>query len=326
MSKLPKVVYFGADAICLPGLQYLHLSAGDICELAGVISQPDRPQGRGKRLQANPVSAYALAQGIPLLQPSKPDAELVDWLQSHDVSVAFVMAYGHFLPRAVREAPTFGMWNFHGSLLPKYRGASPAESAIAEGESETGVCLMRVVKAMDGGAVADYESVSIGPSMTSPELRVSISEAVVPLLERNLKAACLGELITKEQDTAQATYCRKLFKQDGAIDFELSAQAIYDRMRAFTPWPGAYFEHEEVRIKVGSAKVLRSACTSEPGTVLSANQELLVATDEGVIGFAELQRPGGKLLPTSDFLRGYPICQGEMLSGGKSVPLVRKEP
>ena len=162
--------------------------------------------------------------------------------------------------------------------------------------------------------------------MTSPELRVSISEAVVPLLERNLKAACLGELITKEQDTAQATYCRKLFKQDGAIDFELSAQAIYDRMRAFTPWPGAYFEHEEVRIKVGSAKVLRSACTSEPGTVLSANQELLVATDEGVIGFAELQRPGGKLLPTSDFLRGYPICQGEMLSGGKSVPLVRKEP
>ena len=138
MPDLPKIVYFGSDAICLPGLQYLHEQARDFCTLAGVVSQPDRRQGRGKKLQQNSVAEFASSKGIPLFQPEKPDAALADWLRAQQVVLAFIMAYGHFLPKIVREAPTHGVLNFHGSILPAYRGASPVEAAIALGEAETG--------------------------------------------------------------------------------------------------------------------------------------------------------------------------------------------
>ena len=324
MSALPKVVYFGSDAICLPGLRCLHTSS--LCELVAVVSQPDRPQGRGKKLQANPVAAYAVEHGIELFQPEKPGRDLGEWMSGKEVSVAFVMAYGHFLPKFLREAPEFGMLNFHGSKLPAYRGASPIETAIAEGETETGVCLMQIVKEMDAGAVADCELLPIDAEVTSPDLRAQLGESVVPLLERNLTAVLGGTLSFTEQDPAAVTYCRKISKQDGAIDFELSARAIFNRMRAFTPWPGAYFDHEEARIKVGAAKVLGSACSELPGTVLSVGKTILVATGAGVIELRELQRPGGRMLPAADFLRGYSICPGDLLRGGKSEPLVRKEP
>lgn len=324
MSELAKVVFFGSDTICLPCLESLHAST--LCELVAVVSQPDRPQGRGKRMQANPVAAYAAARGIELFQPEKPGHALAEWIQAKDVAVAIVMAYGHFLPKFLREAPRFGMLNFHGSLLPEYRGASPVETAIAQGETTTGVCLMRIVKAMDAGGVADSESIVIGPDATSPEVRVRLGEAVAPLLERNLAQILSGALDFREQDAARVTYCRKISKQDGAIDFELSAQEIYNRMRAFTPWPGAYFDHCESRIKVSSARVLGSACTACAGSVLSLGKSILVATGKGVIEFTELQRPGGRMLPASDFLRGYMMQVGDLLRGGKSEPLVRKEP
>lgn len=314
----------GSDAICLPGLRFLQ--ASDDCNLVAVVSQPDRRQGRGKKLQANPVAAYAVEQEIELFQPEKPTNELAEWIRAQQVHLGFVMAYGHFLGKSVREAPEFGIVNFHGSKLPEYRGASPVETAIAEGETETGVCLMQVVKEMDAGAVADCEPIAIGAEDRSPEVRARLGEAVVPLLERNLSGLLQGSLSFVEQDVPAATFCRKISKEDGAIDFELSAQQIYNRMRAFTPWPGAYFDHEGERIKVGAARVLGSACSQEVGSVLLAKDALLVATAEGVIELTALQRAGGKMLPAKEFLKGYAICPGEMLTGGKSMPLVRKEP
>lgn len=324
MSELPKVVFFGSDAICLPGLECLHQS--EFCELVAVISQPDRPQGRGKRLQANPVAAFAAGVGVVLFQPEKPGRDLADWIRASGVSVAFVMAYGHFLPKFLREAPDFGMLNFHGSLLPEYRGASPVETAIALGEKETGVCLMQIVKEMDAGGVADCERVMIASDATSPEVRQQMGVAVVPLLKRNLSKILSDELDFSEQNSELVTYCRKINKQDGAIDFELSAKEIYNRMRAFTPWPGAYFDHGESRIKVGSARVVDAVNSADAGSVLSIGQSISVATGEGVIDFTELQRPGGKMLPVSDFLRGYSMKVGDLLRGGKSAPLVRNEP
>jgi methionyl-tRNA formyltransferase len=313
MSDLPKVVYFGSDAICLPGLQYLHESARSICRVAGVVSQPDRRQGRGKQLKANPVAAYAGANGIPLLQPEKPDAALAEWLCCESVVLAFVMAYGHFMPRAVREAPTYGMLNFHGSILPEYRGASPVETAIAMGTNETGVCLMQVVKEMDAGSVADCETVRIEDSDTSPLVRAKVGRAVVPILERNLAAALRGGLDFKEQDSNLATYCRKITKEDAALDFRQSATVIEARLRAFTPWPGGYFDHGETRVKVGRCSVLGGSVLAAPGTVLEASATLDVATDRGVLRIHELQRPGGRMLPVAEFLRGYPIQAGEVL-------------
>ena len=141
MPKAAKIAYFGSDAICLPGLRYLMQSCGDLCQVVSVVSQPDRRQGRGKQPKQNPVAAYVREQGISLLQPEKPDHLLAERLKKEGIVLAFVMAYGHFLPKAVREAPTCGMLNFHGSLLPGYRGASPVETALAMGEKETGAIV-----------------------------------------------------------------------------------------------------------------------------------------------------------------------------------------
>ena len=321
MSDLPRIVYFGSDAICLPGLGYLHDAA--CCRLAAVVSQPDRPQGRGKKLRQNPVAAYANASGIPLFQPEKPDAALAAWLRSESVALAFVMAYGHFLPKAVRTAPVHGMLNFHGSILPAYRGASPVETAIALGESETGVCLMQVVQEMDAGAVADCERVGINNRDTSPIVRSKVGQAVVPLLQRNLEAALSSGLHFERQDAAQATFCRKITKEDGALDFRQSAAAIDARLRALTPWPGAYFDYAGTRIKVGRCSMMEAAHSAAPGTVLLVGETVDVAAAPGVLRIYELQRPGGRMLSVPEFVRGYPIQIGKVLPSVSGAPLLQ---
>ncbi|KRP37002.1 MAG: hypothetical protein ABS34_04890 [Opitutaceae bacterium BACL24 MAG-120322-bin51] len=327
MSELPNIVFFGSDAICLPVLNYLKHEAVGECVLRAVVSQPDRRQGRGKKLQSNPVAAWATEHGIELLQPEKPTRELADWMVEQHTAVALVMAYGHFLQQSLREAAQYGMLNFHGSLLPQYRGASPVETALASGDAETGVGLMQVVKEMDAGGVADFEKVRIGEQDTGPELRVKVGEAVVPLLRRNLAAMLAGELQFKQQDISLVTYCRKMRKEDGAVDFTLPAVAIYNRLRAFTPWPGGYFDHGEVRIKIGRASVeIDGSASAEPGTVLSTSPAVRVATGAGVLCCHELQRPGARMLPVADFLCGYTLTEGDRLIGGTAQPLVRKEP
>ncbi|MFT4900951.1 MAG: methionyl-tRNA formyltransferase [Lentimonas sp.] len=323
MSEKPVIVFFGSDAICLPVLDYLRTEASALCQLRAVVSQPDRPQGRGKKLQSNPVAAWAKAHGVELLQPEKPTAELAEWLREADVAVALVMAYGHFLSQALREAPRCGMFNFHGSLLPKYRGASPVETAIASGDVETGVGLMEVVREMDAGGVADVEKVRIEATATGPEVRGKIGVAVVPLLRRNLDALLRGQLLCVPQDLAAVSYARKISREDGGINFALPAQQIYDRLRAFTPWPGGYFEHAGVRIKVGRASCRENASEQACGTVVELEPALCIATEGGEICFHELQRPGGRLLPVADFLRGYPISVGAQCESTETEPLVR---
>lgn len=324
MSNRPKCVYFGSDAICLPGLRYLHEAARDRCDLVGVVSQPDRRQGRGRQLQANPVAAYAAAEGIPLRQPEKPDAGLLEWLQATGPSVAFVMAYGHFLPKSIREAPRYGMLNFHGSILPAYRGASPVETAIAMGELETGVCLMEVVREMDAGRVAGCERVRIEKKDTAIDVRAKAGDAVVPLLERYLTAALSGDLSLTAQDAGRATFCRKLSREDGALDFHQAAHILEARLRAFTPWPGGYFDHGEIRIKVGSVRVGATVEGAEPGQILGVGQTLDVAAGGEVLSIHELQRPGGRRLPVADFVRGYPFTVGEILPSVARPPLLVK--
>lgn len=323
MTAKSKIAYFGSDQICLPGLRYLVEEASRICELVMVVSQPDRRAGRGKHLQQNPVAEFATVQGIPLMQPDKPGHELADILRGQGVALAFVMAYGHFLPKAVREAPAYGMLNFHGSILPAYRGASPVETAIAMGETETGVCLMQVVREMDAGAVADVERVRIDDTDTSVEVRARVGEAVVPLLRRNLESALSGKLDFDEQVSSKATFCRKITKDDAALDFNLSARSLDCRLRAFRPWPGAYFDHGATRIKVGQARGLPIGVDEKPGTVLVAADTLDVATSEGVLQMHELQRPGGRMLPVKEFLKGYRIETGTVLPSVKGDHLLQ---
>ena len=312
--KPPVCVFFGSDAICLPILEAL-ISSSDRLELLAVVSQPDRRQGRGKRMKSNPVAAWAKKNEITLFQPEKPGAELAEWMQAHSTAIALVMAYGHFLNRALREAPTVGMYNFHASLLPKYRGAAPIEWAIANGDRQTGVALMQVVQAMDAGDVAAVETVEIEPRDTAARVREKIGQAVVPLFNRCMQAGLMRkELIFYPQESAAATHARKLAKSDGLIDFTQSAEVIYNRMRAFSTWPGSFFYYKSILIKVGRCEWRQQPHKLKCGTVLAARETLCVAVSGGVISFIELQRPGGRLLPAIEFLRGFSIEPGEQLA------------
>lgn len=322
-----KIVFFGSDLICLPSLKWLHREGESVWELLAVVSQPDRRQGRGQKLKANPVAEYAKEKGIQLFQPDKPDEGLVRFLENQKVDVSFVMAYGHFLGRAIREASRLGMVNFHGSILPKYRGASPVETAIACGEGKTGVSLMQVDREMDGGAVADVECVTIETEDCASSVRLKIGEATIPILKRSLLALLNNELEFKAQDEALKSHCRKLTKKDGLVDFGLSAEAIYNRWRAFKTWPKSFCFHGETRIQLGQLEMCEGSLTegesSLPcGSVLIEKDCLRVFTSSGFIKLLELQKAGGKMLPVSDFLRGYRIKDGDLLTGQKSTPLV----
>jgi methionyl-tRNA formyltransferase len=320
-----RVVFFGSDAIALPVLEHLRFADG--AELAGVVSQPDRPAGRGRHLHANPVAAWARTHGVTLLQPEKPGAEEVAWLRAQNVELALVMAYGHILRRELLETPARGVWNFHASLLPAYRGASPVEAALVSGDAETGVSLMRLVQKMDAGPVAGVERVVMRPAETSPELRARLAQACVPLLGRHWEALVNGTIGVEPQDEARATYTRKLTKADAQLDFAASAIELERRVRALQPWPGTFAEHEGRALKIGAAAALSESVGAPPGTVVRAGAAGVdVAAGAGVLRLLALQRPGGRMLPAGEFLRGYALAPGAFFPSQPMAPLTAPQP
>ena len=324
----------GSDAIAVPVLKYLAQEAKGVCELAGVYSQPDRPKGRGKKLQPNPLAAAAQELGLTLLQPEKPGPDDVAWMRDNDIQLVLVMAYGHILKKSLLAAPPLGFVNFHASLLPKYRGASPVESAVASGETETGVSLMRIIPKMDAGAVCDVERVAIEPLDTGASVREKLSAATVPLLARNLESLLNGTATFTEQDEAQATYCRKLEKTDGQLDFSATASVLAARINGLDPWPGCYCEVGDVRVKLRAATVMQRGLPDEsagdidrvPGSVLAASEDGVdIAAGKGsVLRVRQLQRPGGRMLPAGDFLRGFELPVGTVLGGSEMRELTTR--
>ena len=326
-NNLKRVVFLGSDAICLPALTWLKARHLGGLELIGIISQPNRRQGRGQKCLPNPVADFANRNGIALLQPEKPGKDLSEWMRSNSVDIAFVMAYGHYIGKSLREAPELGMVNFHASILPKYRGASPIETAIACGETQTGVSLMQVDAKMDSGAVSAVEYVPILDEEDAASLREKLGDAVVLILERCFESLCQGQLLFEPQKQVDATYCRKLTKEDGLIDFSLPSKAIFDRWRAFKTWPTSYCFHKDQRIKVGrmqciSGDAFPGQASGRAGMIHRFEDRVWVETGDGFIELIELQRPGGKMLPAPDFLRGYCLKSGDQLSGGASDSLV----
>lgn len=321
-----RIAFFGSDPIALPMLDMLANSPG-LVSLSGVWTQPDRRKGRGMKQVANPVKEWAVQRGLTVRQPSSIGAEDVAWLEKEGIELIIVMAYGHLLKRSLIELPRLGTVNLHGSILPKYRGASPVETAIAVGEQETGVSLMRIVPKMDAGPVMDIERVAISPADTGPALRAKLAAACVPLMQRALPILAAGNAQFIEQDHAQATYCRRLTKEDAVLDFEAPARVLADRVRAFTPWPGAICYHGETTLKIGAATagVIDSADAYAPGEIIESGKGgILVSTANGsCLQLTQFQRPGGKMLPAIDFLRGYPLLPGELLQGGNLTDLLR---
>jgi methionyl-tRNA formyltransferase len=307
------VIFFGSDAIALPLLEFLLRS--DSVKLSGIVSKSGMPSGRGHRVDDTDVSKFAQAHGIQLLTPSKPDATTATWMRSVGCDMIFVMAYGHMLRSNVLEVPRLGIYNFHGSILPKYRGASPIEAAIACGETETGVTLMRVVEEMDAGPVADVEKITIAEGDTYAEVSEKISAACPVLLARNLDALLGGTVKLEEQVHAEATFTRKLSKADGMLDFSMPAETLKNRVNALAPHIGCSVEYGGVDLKIGSVSTEDvSLAGFSSGEIVQAGPDALkIATGSGLLTIGELQRPGGKMLRIGDFLNGFPMGTGMVL-------------
>ncbi len=321
IARVPlRLVFLGSDPIALPLLNWLAGEGSAIARVVGVFTQPDRAAGRGQKVQANAIKDWAVARALPVFQPEKITPDVRESLAALDADVALVMAYGHILRDDFIGTPRLGTLNLHTSILPGWRGASPIQTAIATGERVTGVTLMRIVRKLDAGPVADVERVAIAPLETAMEIEARLAVACVPLLQRTLPRLAEGTLTFLEQDESAATYCRKLEKDDGALDFAAPAASIAARVNGLFPWPACTVEINGQVVKVGLADVAPvgdetpAFAPAAPGTVLGADGVgLRVATGDVAVRFRKLQRPGGKMLGAAEFLRGFPVAAGTML-------------
>lgn len=325
MAKL-KTVFLGSDQIALPLLNAL--AANPLVEFAAVVTQPDRPVGRGQHVTANEIKRWAVARGLPVFQPEKLTEDFRLTFETLGADLSLVMAYGHILKEAFIATPRLGTLNLHASILPEFRGASPIQTAIATGRQETGVSLMRIVRQLDAGPVADIERVRIERTDTAFDIERKLSLACIPLVTRNLAALAEGNLLFSGQDDGRATYCRRLMKTDGVLDFAQGAPVLAARINGLYPWPGCMIQVGDLTVKLGLADWSEGSCGSrEPGTVLgAAGNAVTVATGHGQLRLLRLQRPGGKMLPAADFIRGMPISEGTILPSMQMPALVSPAP
>lgn len=330
-----RTVFMGSDAIALPLLNWLANEGRGIVTLAAVYTQPDRAVGRGQKVQPNAIKLWAGEHGLPVHQPEKLTPEELAQLKSYQPDVTLIMAYGHILRQDFIDAPRLGTLNLHTSLLPKYRGASPIQTAIASGERETGVTLMRIVPALDAGPIADVERVGIGALDTALDVEAKLAAACVPLLARSLPKLLDGALAFAGQDAEQATFCRKLEKTDGALDFNAPAAQLAARINGLFPWPACSVEINGQPVKFGQADtvagetchILSDKSHPPAGTILGSDEEgVLVATGQGILRLRRLQRPGGKMLGAADFSRGFPLAAGLVLMSQPMSALVSHQP
>jgi len=295
----PRIVFAGTPEFALASVRAL-VDSGVVP--VAVLTQPDRPAGRGKKLTASPVKEYALEQGIEVLQPeSLRDDEVVAQIAALDADLMIVAAYGLLLPQRVLDMPRRGCVNVHASLLPRWRGAAPIQAAILAGDEQTGVCLMSMTAGLDCGPVFVSSTVTIKDSNNAGELHDQLAVAGGELLVANLPAILDGTLRAVEQDEAAATYARKIKTTDAGIDWQRPATELARLVRAYNPVPGAYFMLDDERIKCWRAEAV-AAVEATPGSVVASDANgIVVACAEGALRLLELQRPGKKRVNAAQF-------------------------
>jgi methionyl-tRNA formyltransferase len=326
-----KVIFAGTPEFARTALERIH-AAG--MEVALVLTQPDRPAGRGMKLQASSVKQFALAHGMPVAQPqglrldgrfAADAAEARAAIEAANADVMVVAAYGLILPQWVFDVmesagaegrKRLGCLNIHGSLLPRWRGAAPIHRAIEAGDSETGVTIMQMDLGLDTGDMLAKAAIPIGPDDTTATLHDKVADLGADLVVQALHAAASGSLQATPQPAEGVTYAHKIEKHEAGIDWSASAEAICRRVRAFNPFPGASTVLQGDTIKVWSASPQAASLGSDgspvlPGTVLSADAGgVVVAAGEGAVVLRELQRAGAKRLPVEAFLRGFAVQTG----------------
>lgn len=309
-----RVVFFGTPRFAVPTLEALLASSHQV---VGVVTQPDRPRGRGQRVTAAPVKAVAVQHGLPLLQPpTLRDGAITSGVAAWRPDLGVVAAYGNLIPRALLDVPRFGMINVHPSLLPKYRGAAPVHRAVLAGETETGVTIMRVAPKLDSGPMFARRPMPIGADQTSEQLEDALAVAGARLLVDVVDSLAVGTAREEPQDERLVTYAARLTKEEGLIDWTLPAARIHDRVRGFYPWPHAYSFVNGRRIIVWRTAPLGAPTHAPPGTVVEGDGVgLHVATGDGTaLALLELQSEGGRPLETAEFLRGHALPPGARFS------------
>jgi methionyl-tRNA formyltransferase len=302
----------GSATFALPSLDALAESSDTI---TGVITQPDKPTGRGQQVQGPPVKARASELGLPIYQPaSLKTEETRELVASLSPELIVVVAYGKILPSWLLQFPKYGCINLHGSLLPKYRGAAPVHWAIANGETKTGVCTMLLEEGLDTGPVYLSEETPIGPDEAVPSLYDRLAKIGAPLVRKTIEGIVPGTLTAKPQDNSQATFAPSLKKEDGFLDWSRPAAEIHNRVRAFNPWPGtvAKFRGQKCKISKTSIAVSEGPHEGEPGAIVASKGRLVVRCGDGkLLEILSIQPESRKAVSGADFANGMRVQAAE---------------
>jgi methionyl-tRNA formyltransferase len=316
-----RVVFFGTPDFAVPTLEALLRSRHTV---VGVITQPDRPRGRGQKTSAAPIKAVAAAAGVPILQPQRlKDAAFLDQLTALNADLGVVAAYGKILNDQVLAVPTRGLFNVHASLLPRYRGAAPVHRAVIAGERETGVTIMKVVLALDAGPMLARAARPIGPDETSAEVEGDLARLGAALLVETVDKLAAGDVTETPQVEGQATYARKLTKEDGLVDWSLPAERIHNLIRGLHPWPHAVTHLGGRRFILRQSRWTGGGHPSgaAAGTIVeAAGDRLAVATGSGILEIAEIQVEGKRPMTVREFLPGHPMAPGNRFGSSPISP------
>ena len=311
-----RIVFLGTPEFAVPTLNALVANGFDVI---AVITQPDRPRGRRNVLTASPVKVIANAHGLPVYQPERiRRPENLQLLERFRADAMVVVGYGQIIPQSIIDLPRYGILNVHASLLPKYRGAAPIQWAVANGETETGVTIMKIDAGLDTGDILLKAATPIGPSETGPELGVRLAA-----LGAGALIEALGHIDRPSpvrQDNAQATYAPILKREDGLINWSRPAQAIYDRMRGFKPWPGAFTQFRNQQLAILQARVV-NGLTIPQGTLRPEKPRLYAGCGEAtLLELLEIQLEGKNRMSAESFLNGYRPGIGEDLGAPEGEP------
>jgi methionyl-tRNA formyltransferase len=310
-----RVVFFGTPQFAVPSLEQLIQSSHRV---VGVITQPDRPRGRGQKVTDSPVKATALQHGLPVFQPARlRDPEVADTLATWGPDLGVLAAYGKIIPESVLNLPPLGMINVHASLLPRYRGAAPVQRAVIDGVPHTGVTIMRMVPALDAGGMFAKVTRPVGPDETSDVVERDLADLGAALLIEVMEDLAAGRAIEEPQDDSLSTYASKVTKDEGLIDWTLPAVAIHNRVRGLYPWPHAFTYLDGERLILMRTHVASETTPAPPGTIVDVGGGLIhVATGEtGRLAIDELQPEGRRAMNTRDYLAGHPIQAGVRFGG-----------
>ena len=299
-----RVVFLGTPQFAVPTLERLLASTHSV---VGVVTQPDRPRGRGQKTSGAPVKTHALASNVPVLQPATlKDPAFQAALAGMQADIGVVAAYGKILSEAVLSIPARGMVNVHASLLPRYRGAAPIHRAVMDGQTETGVTIMRVIKALDAGPMLATVACPIGSDDTSEQVERELARLGADLLVDTLDRLERGGVSEAAQNEAEATYAPRLTKEDGIVNWSRPAAEIHNQIRGLYPWPHAFSFLNGERVILRRSTPVFAASGAPPGTVLpSPSGELHVMTGRGALSLTELQREGKRPATAREFLSGF---------------------